>query len=89
MFVRRDSKRGELPLGLMYFKNKIKVQCNVFNHKKKIHLGMFDINQVESAFNCYKQFKENYIKQTANEYRNKIPDRLYFAMLEYKVEIED
>ena len=35
------------------------------------------------------QFKENYIKQVAEEYKDKIPDKLYEAMYNYKVEITD
>ena len=37
----------------------------------------------------YKQFKENYIKQVADEYKDLIPEKLYNAMYEYEVEIED
>lgn len=41
------------------------------------------------AFNAYKTFKENYIKQVADEYKDKIPKKLYDAMYNYKVEITD
>ena len=50
-------------------------------------LGYYDTP--EDAFNAYKQFKEKYIKQVAYKYKDKIPDKLYKAMYEYKVEIED
>lgn len=36
-----------------------------------------------------KEFKENYIKEVANEYKDKIPQKLYEAMYRYKVEIDD
>ena len=39
-----------------------------------------------------KQFKESYIKQVADEYKQKypnFPDKLYNAMYNYEVEITD
>ena len=52
-----------------------------------IHLGFFDT--IEEAFNTYKIEKEKYIKQIADEYKNRIPKKLYKAMYNYKVEITD
>ena len=43
----------------------------------------------EEAFRAYKQFKEDYIKQVADEYKDKIPQKLYDAMYNYKVDITD
>ena len=43
----------------------------------------------ESAFNAYKNFKENYIKETAEQYKQLIPEVLYNAMINYVVEITD
>lgn len=43
----------------------------------------------EEAFLVYKQAKEKYIKQVADEYKDKIPKRLYDAMYKYEVEITD
>ena len=48
---------------------------------------MFDTP--EEAFQTYKEFKENYIKQVADEYKDKIPEKLYEAMINYKIEITD
>ena len=42
---------------------------------------------VEEAFNVYKTIKENYIKEVANKY--KIPEKLYQALLNYQVEVND
>jgi hypothetical protein len=44
---------------------------------------------IEEAFIAYKDFKEKLIKQTADKYKDKIPDNLYLAMKNYKVEITD
>ena len=43
----------------------------------------------EEAFKSYKTFKEKYIKQVADEYKDKIPKKLYDAMYRYEVEITD
>lgn len=89
LFTKRDKDRGVYPIGVSYEKsrNKLLVQCNDGNRVKK--LGRFNINQVEEAFQCYKQFKEKVIKQVADEYKDRIPQNLYDAMYRYKVEITD
>ena len=35
------------------------------------------------------RLKEQYIKQVADEYKGRIPDRLYEAMYKWEVEIDD
>ena len=88
LFVKNKSTRGNLPIGVYLYRNgkKYKAQCN--NGKgKQIPLGTFDTPH--EAFYVYKDFKENLIKQIANQYRNQIPYKLYKAMHEYKVEIND
>jgi uncharacterized UPF0160 family protein len=37
----------------------------------------------------YKHFKEKYIKEIADKYKEKIPSKLYEAMYRYEVEITD
>lgn len=51
------------------------------------YLGLY--NTVEEAFIVYKAFKENYIKQVADEYKKYIPTKLYEAMYKYEVELDD
>lgn len=93
LFTKSDSIRGEYPIGVSYHKatNKLMARCSVLenNKKKRKHLGLFELNQVKEAFTCYKQFKENYIKQVAEEYKEFIPIELYNAMYNYQIEIND
>ena len=97
LFTKSDKARGEYPIGVNYSKkyNDLRVRCSVFNidknKKERIHIGTFKPNQVEEAFQCYKTFKENYIKQVADDYYSKglIPKKLYDAMYRYKIEITD
>lgn len=91
LFTRRQNSRGQYPIGVTYNKKdrKFRAYCSIFenNKQKQILLGSFDTS--DEAFNTYKQFKESYIKQVADEYKNKIPIELYNALYEYKIEITD
>lgn len=83
LFTKRDESRGNFPIGVCYDKRykKYKVQC------KNKGLGYYDTP--EEAFEAYKTFKEDYIKQIADQYIELIPQSLYNAMYEYEVENED
>lgn len=92
LFTKCDKVRGEYPIGVSLCKNgKYRAYCHVYNFKenksKKIHLGVYNIP--EQAFEVYKEFKENYIKQVADYYKSKIPSKLYDTMYNYEVEITD
>lgn len=94
LFTKNDKFRGEYPLGVCYHHDrdkKFSARCSVYNFeenkKKQIHLGYYDTPN--EAFEVYKEFKENYIKEVADYYKKNIPDKLYNAMYEYKVEIDD
>lgn len=93
LFIKSDAVRGEYPIGVNYHKgnNKLVVQCSVIENGKKTrkHLGYFPLDKPFQAFTCYKQFKENYIKEVADEYKDLIPIELYKAMYKYEVEIND
>lgn len=91
LFTKANKSRGIYPIGITYDKdrNKYSVSCGVVingMHKQK-KIGRYD--NIEKAFQCYKDFKENYIKQVADEYKPYIPRELYDAMYRYKVEITD
>ena len=88
LFVKNNSKRGSLPIGVCYRKdnNKYSASLRMFDIKNK-KLGCY--NTPEEVFNAYKIAKENYIKEVADEYKDKIPNNLYMAMYDYKVEITD
>ena len=87
LFVKCDKARGSLPIGIYYDKERDKYTAGChFNGKRKF-LGRFDTP--EEAFAIYKQFKENTIKQIADEYKDLIPEKLYNAMYKYEVEIND
>lgn len=92
LFVKRDSKRGRYPIGVYLDKytNRFKAHISIEHEdgsKRQKHLGRF--NTPEEAFEVYKIEKEKYIKEVAEEYKDKIPKELYDAMYKYEVEITD
>ena len=95
LFTKADISRGRYPIGVYYRKDveRLYVHCSIFdkenNKKKQLYLGNFPLDKPFQAFTVYKNFKENYIKQVADEYKDLIPQRLYDAMYNYEVEIND
>ena len=85
LFIKRDNVRGEYPIGVHKHIDKFKAQLNKGN--EKMYLGTY--STVEEAFQVYKEAKEQYIKEVANEYKLLIPYELYEAMMNYEVEITD
>ena len=93
LFTKRQNYRGEYPIGVnLHYNNGYEyliVQCSTLEKEKQEYLGQFPINRPFLAFYTYKTFKENYIKQVADEYKNLIPAKLYGALYSYEVEIND
>ena len=93
LFTKRTKNRGNYPIGVSYNKRDKKFisQCCTYDYKerktKSKNLGSY--NTPEEAFEVYKEFKENYIKEVADYYKDKIPQRLYNAMYNYEIEIDD
>lgn len=91
LFVSCNKRRGKYPIGVSYNKNNNKYVAQyskkVNSDNKHIVIGQHDT--IEQAFNSYKMGKEKYIKQVADEYKDKIPKKLYDAMYTYKIEITD
>lgn len=87
LFLKANKNRGKLLVGVCYNKNNknFRSSCQTINGRHEV--GSFS-TEIE-AFNAYKKFKEDYIKQVAEEYKNKIPKKLYETMYNYKVEIDD
>lgn len=84
MFTKRNKERGKYPIGVSYSKKRCKFSAQVQGYK---WLGYYDTP--EDAFKIYKEKKEELIKKVADEYKDKIPVKLYDALYAYKVEITD
>lgn len=87
IFVKSNAKRGKFPIGVSWSKDKGKFESYYQTKGKRNFLGYF--NTPEEAFQKYKNTKEKLIKQTAEDYKEKIPYALYNALINYIVEIDD
>ena len=57
------------------------------NKGKQEYLGLFN-TEIE-AFNAYKQAKESFIKEQAEKWKSQIDERVYKALMNYEVSIDD
>jgi hypothetical protein len=92
LFGNNSIRRGEYLKGVTFCKRaqKYMARCWIIdenNNRKNIGLGYYE-TEIE-AFNAYKTFKEQYIKIVAKEYYGKIPERLFNALIRYKIDIND
>lgn len=81
-----DKKRKNI-IGVGYIK-----KDNIFCSRVRINKGYIWLGRFKTeieAFNAYKIAKEKYIKEVAYKYKDYIPEKLYNAMYNYKVEITD
>ncbi|MFR2570116.1 MAG: AP2 domain-containing protein [Clostridia bacterium] len=91
LFTKRNNARGESVIGTTLKNGKYKVQCHIIDPKtgksKQEYLGYYGTQ--EKAFEVYKYYKEKYIKEVADYYKDQISEKLYNAMYNYEVEITD
>lgn len=86
LFTKCNVWRGDLPIGVTRFGKKFRAMGN-FDDRR--YLGLY--NTPEDAFRAYKEAKEAYIKKLAIEYYKKreISEKVYNALMYYKVEFND
>ena len=91
LFIKSEKSRGDAPIGVYWdkIKNVFIAKGTIFENgkSKTVHLGRY--NNSNDAFQSYKNFKENHLKEIANLYKDRIPQKLYDALINYKVEITD
>lgn len=73
------------PIGVAYNATKEKYYARItpFGHDKQVILHYWDT--AEEAFQEYKLFKESEIRILAVRYRDKIPEKLFDALIKYEV----
>ena len=86
LLLRRNSTRGNYPIGVNRRHDKFIAQCNN-GTGNKIYLGAYCT--VIEAFEAYKLFKEQLMRQKAADYREQIDPRVYEALRYYSVCITD
>lgn len=87
LLITAKAKRGKLPIGVYFNKDKGKYQTSLKVDGKLKYLGRFDTEY--EAFLAYKQAKESHVKNIANKWKDQIDPRAYNALMNYQVEITD
>jgi hypothetical protein len=85
LFIKGKTRRGDLPIGVRKHGNNYQVSLRKFS--QQFTLGTY--NTIEEAFKIYKIEKEKYIKEVAEIWKHKIPEKVYKIMINYQVEIID
>lgn len=87
LFTKRDSKRGDYPIGVCYDKQTNKFKAGITIQGKSSGLGYF--KTPEEAFYAYKEAKEVLIKSLANKWKDNLDEKVYEALMNYQVSITD
>lgn len=87
LFLNGKKNRGGLPLGIHFDKSKGKYRAEMSFMGSNKKLGTFDT--AEEAFVKYKEYKEDFIKKIAGQYQEKIPYKVYEAMMAWEIDIDD
>ena len=85
LLIKCDGSRGIYPLGVYKVGHRF-ASC-LKKQGKNVTLGTFDTP--EEAFQAYKTAKEEYIKEVADIWKPLIQPKVYRALYNYKVEIND
>ncbi len=86
LLTNRKNHRGKYPVGVHKIKSG-RYQARI--GAERLNIGVF--NTQEEAFYAYKNAKERYIKELAENYfkEGKITERVYNALMNYEIEITD
>ncbi len=88
LLTKSNATRGKHPIGVSWKKqsDRYSARCNTDRGVAK-HLGYFDTP--EEAFCVYKAYKEQLIKDVANNYKDLLDSHAYDALMNYSVDIDD
>lgn len=92
LFEKSNKTRGKFLIGVFIFKNKNRIKrfsSTIVDPKSKVKINLGYFMTENEAFLAYKKAKESAISFIANKYKESIPEKLYKAMIDYKVEKSD
>jgi len=87
LLTKRDKARGEFPVGVCFHKASGKFMAKLRINGKRKFLGLF--TTPEEAFQVYKLAKEAYIKVVAHKWKHLLDEKVFQALLDYEVNIND
>jgi len=87
LFTKADRIRGKYPIGVYEDKQAGKFKVRISVEGKHKHVGRYYCEK--EAFYAYKVAKEQYIKEVANKWKGQIDVRVYEALINWEVSIDD
>ena len=81
------AKRGDCPIGVTYSKRD-KVYKAILSFSGKV-VNLCQSKDANKAFEAYKTAKESHIKLMANLWKGRVDDKVYEALMNYEVHIDD
>lgn len=87
LFTKSNGTRGKYPIGVSFHKQHQKFYSCIRKIDRAIFIGLF--NTIEEAFQAYKKTKEDHIKEKADEWKDRVEQKVYKAMYNWVVEITD
>ena len=81
--IRVTKLRGDHPIGVSWSKLHQKFESYITRFGKRKHLGLY--KDSESAFLIYKAAKENYMKESAEVWKDQIDLRVYDVLMRWEV----
>ena len=87
LFTKADRIRGKYPVGIYEDKQAGKFKVRISVEGKQKHVGRYYCEK--EAFYAYKVAKEQYIKEVANKWKGQIEVRVYEALINWEVNIDD
>ena len=86
LFIRNKRFRGNLPIGVTKSGRRFAARLSK-GFDNRVFLGSFKTET--EAFLSYKNAKEMYLKELAEKWIGKIDDKVYEALMNYEVDIDD
>lgn len=87
LMTNNKSVRGELPQGVTWNCTKTRYRARLQKPTGWVSLGTHDTP--EKAFQAYKLAKEAYVKEVANKWKDQLAPKVYEALMNWTIEIND
>ncbi len=86
--LKGTASKTNLPVGVGKKKNSDMYYstCSVIRNGKKTTVRHSGFHSPEEAFEQYKKDRKQYIKDVAESYRYDIPEKLYYAIIEWEID---
>ena len=87
LLITTGKNRGELPIGVRLAKGGVRYRSDIGKNGKNYYLGTYDT--IDEAFNSYKEAREDFYKEKAEEWKHALSKDAYIALRNRVVDITD